>query len=54
MAERVRQLAEENARVQRAQEELKQDYVALADKGIIPHDGHVEFCFKNGTEYKRK
>ena len=102
MAERVRQLVEENARVQRDQEEFKKDYeallaehaklsekiqviaekkrdkterrqrigiflhmlqepqecagfepgtfVALVDKVIIQHDGHMEFCFRNGMK----
>ena len=102
MAERVRQLVEENARVQRDQDEFKEDYeallaehaklsekiraiaeqkkdkverrqrielflhmleeqkactgfepgmfVALVDKVIIQHDGHLEFCFRNGMK----
>ena len=102
MAERVRQLVEENARVQRDQDEFKNDYeallaehaklsekiqaiaeqkkdkaerrqrielflhmleeqtecvgfepgrfAALVDKVIIQHDGHMEFCFRNGMK----
>ena len=102
MAERVRQLVEENARVQRDQEEFKKDYeallaehtklsekiqviaeqkkdkaerrqrielflhmleeqkectgfepgtfVALVDKVVIQHDGHMEFRFRNGMK----
>ena len=102
MAERVRQLVEENARVQRDQDEFKMDYeallaehaklnekiqaiaeqkrnkaerrrhieiflhmleeqkecvgfepgtfVALIDKVVIQHDGHMEFCFRNGMK----
>ena len=102
MAARVRQLVEENARVQRDQDEFKKDYeallaeharlsekiqaiaeqkrdkaerrrrieiflhmmeeqkecagfepgafVALVDKVIIQHDGHMEFCFRNGMK----
>ena len=102
MVERVRQLVEENARVQRNQDEFKKDYealsaehtklsekiqaiaeqkkdkaerrrrtelflhmmeeqkectgfepgtfVALVDKVIIQHDGHMEFCFRNGMK----
>ena len=102
MAARVRQLVDENARVQRDQDEFKEDYeallaehaklsekiqaiaeqkkdkaerrqrielflhmleeqkecvgfepgtfVALIDKVIIQHDGHMEFCFRNGMK----
>ena len=102
MAARVRQLVEENARVQRDQDEFKEDYeallaehaklsekiqtiaeqkkdkaerrrrieiflhmleeqkecagfdpgsfVALVDKVIIQHDGHMEFYFRNGMK----
>ena len=102
MAERARQLVEENARVQRDQDEFKKDYetlldehakisekiqtiaeqkkdkaerrrrieiflhmleeqkecagfdpgsfVALVDKVIIQHDGHMGFCFRNGMK----
>ena len=102
MAGRVRQLVEENARVQRDQDEFKKDYetllaehaklsekiqfiaeqkkdkaerrrhieiflrmleekkecvgfepgtfVALIDKVIVQHDGHMEFCFRNGMK----
>ena len=102
MAERVRQLVEENARAQRDQDEFKEDYeallaeharlsekiqaiaeqkkdkaerrrrielflhmleeqkeclgfepgtfVALVDKVVIQHDGHMEFCFRNGMK----
>ena len=102
MAARVKQLVEENARVQRDQDEFKEDYetllaghaklsekiraiaeqkkdkaerrrrieiflhmleeqkecvgfepgtfVALVDKVIIQHDGHMEFCFRNGMK----
>ena len=102
MAARVRQLVEENARVQRDQDEFKNDYeallaeharlsekirtiaeqkkdkaerrrrieiflhmleeqkecadfepgmfVALVDKVIIQHDGHMGFCFRNGMK----
>ena len=102
MAERVRQLVDENARVQRDQDEFKNDYealsaeharlsekiqaiaeqkkdkaerrrhieiflrmleekkecvgfepgtfVALIDKVIVQHDGHMEFCFRNGMK----
>ncbi len=102
MAERVRHLVEENARVQRDQEEFKEDYealiaehaklsekiqaiaeqkrnkaerrrrieiflrileeqqecagfepemlVALVDKVTVQHDGHMEFCFRNGMK----
>ena len=102
MAARVRQLVEENARVQRDQDEFKNDYeallaehaklsekirtiaeqkkdkaerrrrtelflhmmeeqkecagfepgtfVALVDKVILQHDGHMEFCFRNGMK----
>ena len=102
MAERVRQLVDENARVQREQDEFKKDYealiaehatlsekirtiaeqkkdeaerrrrielflhmleeqkecadfdpgsfVALVDKVIIQHEGHMEFRFRNGMK----
>ena len=102
MAARVRQLVDENARVQRDQDEFKNDYeallaeharlsekirtiaeqkkdkaerrrrieiflhmleeqkecadfepgmfVALVDKVIIQHDGHMGFCFRNGMK----
>ncbi len=102
VAERVRQLVEENARAQRDQDEFKEDYeallaeharlsekiqaiaeqkkdkaerrrrielflhmleeqkeclgfepgtfVALVDKVVIQHDGHMEFCFRNGMK----
>lgn len=102
MAGRVRQLVDENARVQRDQDEFKNDYeallaeharlsekirtiaeqkkdkaerrrrieiflhmleeqkecadfepgmfVALVDKVIIQHDGHMGFCFRNGMK----